>query len=211
MNHKAVFLDKDGTLVENIPYNVDPTQIRLVDGAIDGVRRLHAAGYRIFIVSNQSGIARGLFPAEAMLGVQACLDSLLADAQVPLAGFYYCPHHPEGRLPEYTIECFCRKPRPGMLFQAARDHGINLADSWMVGDILDDIEAGRRAGCNTVLIENGGETMWEMSPLRQPNRRAKTITEAVAAILEAASAELRSHSSTDLRGRPAQSQPPALG
>lgn len=185
MSHKAVFLDKDGTLVENVPYNVDPAQIRLTDGALEGLQALHAAGYRLVVVSNQSGVARGYFPIEALEDVRQRLSALLAEGGVPLTGFYFCPHWPEGRVRQYTQECFCRKPRPGMLFQAGRELDLNLAQSWLVGDILDDIEAGRRAGCGTVLIDNGGETLWQLSPLRQPNQRVKTLAEAAQAILAA--------------------------
>jgi D-glycero-D-manno-heptose 1,7-bisphosphate phosphatase len=184
MNHKAVFIDKDGTLVENNPYNVDVTQIRLMEGALEGLRLLHQAGYKIIVVSNQSGVARGYFPLEALDGVRTHLGNVLSEAGVPLTGFYFCPHWPDGSVADYARECFCRKPRPGMLFQAAREHELNLTNCWMVGDILDDIEAGRRAGCNAVLVENGGETEWLLSPLRTPNRRVKSLLEAARAIIE---------------------------
>jgi D-glycero-D-manno-heptose 1,7-bisphosphate phosphatase len=185
MSRKAVFLDKDGTLVENVPYNVDPAQIRLAEGAVEGLQRLHEAGYHLVVVSNQSGVAQGQFPIEALQGVRERLEKLMAEVGVPLAGFYFCPHLPDAPLAEYAQECFCRKPRPGMLFQAAREHNLNLAGSWMVGDILDDIEAGRRAGCGTVLIDNGGETEWQLSSLRQPNQRVKNLAEAAQVILAA--------------------------
>lgn len=180
---KAIFLDKDGTLIEDVPYNVDPSRVRLLSGAAPGLRMLHDAGYRLFVISNQSGIARGRFAVEALRAVEERLRWLLAAMGAPLAGFYYCPHHPAGTAPEYARECLCRKPAPGLLLRAAREHHLALTRSWMVGDILDDVEAGRRAGCRTVLIDNGGETEWRLTPERIPHFRVATLAEAAQAIL----------------------------
>jgi histidinol phosphatase-like enzyme len=107
---------------------------------------------------------------------------MLAREGVTLDGWYWCPHHPQGAAAGYAIECGCRKPLPGMLRQAARDHGIDLAQSWMVGDILNDVEAGRRAGCRTVLINNGNETEWLRSPLRTPDISAPDLLSAARAM-----------------------------
>jgi D-glycero-D-manno-heptose 1,7-bisphosphate phosphatase len=103
---------------------------------------------------------------------------LLADLSVPLDGFFYCPHHPEGIVPQYAVACGCRKPEPGLILAAAREHGFALAHSWFIGDILDDVEAGRRAGCRTALIDNGNETEWVRSPLRWPDLVARDVAEA---------------------------------
>ena len=165
----AVFLDKDGTLVDNVPYNVDPGRIRLAAGAEVGAPLLHAAGYALIVISNQSGVARGYFPEDALTAVEARLRELLGRLGVPLTGFYYCPHHPQGRAGSYAVACPGRKPEPGQILRAAREHRVDLARSWFVGDILDDVEAGRRAGCRTVLIDNGQETEWVSTPLRQPD------------------------------------------
>jgi D-glycero-D-manno-heptose 1,7-bisphosphate phosphatase len=183
MTHRAVFLDKDGTLVEDVPYNVDPSLIRLTPGAAAGLSQLHAAGFLLIVVSNQSGVARGMFPEEALTSVHKRLAELLADLGVPLRGFFYCPHHPEGSVARYADPCSCRKPEPGMIRAAAREHGVSLADSWLVGDILDDVEAGRRAGCRTVLLDNGHETIWRRSPLRQPDFLAADLEEAARLII----------------------------
>jgi D-glycero-D-manno-heptose 1,7-bisphosphate phosphatase len=180
---KAVFLDKDGTLIKNVPYNVNPDLIELAEGAVDGLKLLNKAGYKLIVVSNQSGIARGLFKESDLDVVQKRISELLKKAGLPLAGFYYCPHHPDGKLRDYTLNCMCRKPRPGMLFTAAREFSINLASSWMVGDILDDIEAGRRADCNTILVNNGNETEWSLSPLRRPHYSAPNLLEAARIII----------------------------
>jgi D-glycero-D-manno-heptose 1,7-bisphosphate phosphatase len=183
MNRRAVFLDKDGTLVVNVPYNVDPSLIRLGPGAALGLSRLHAAGFLLIVVSNQSGVARGMFPEEALTPVHERLKELLADFGAPLCGFFYCPHHPRGTVARYAVSCSCRKPEPGMIEAAAREHGVSLADSWLVGDLLDDVEAGRRAGCRTVLLDNGHETIWHRSAIRQPDLLAADLEEAAQLIL----------------------------
>jgi histidinol-phosphate phosphatase family protein len=181
----TVFLDKDGTLIEDVPYNVDPDRISLTEGAADGLRALNAAGYRLVVVSNQSGVARGYFVESALDAVERRLRDLLGGAGVPLTGFYTCPHHPDGCIARYSIACGCRKPAPGLLERAARDHGISLAHSWLVGDILHDIEAGRRAGCRTVLLDVGHETEWEQTPLRIPDFTAANLAEAARLIIDA--------------------------
>jgi len=163
---RAVFLDKDGTLVENVPYNVDPARIRLANGAEEALRRLAEAGYRVIVVSNQPGVALGHFAEHELERVERHLGAL-----VPMSAFYYCPHAPQAG-------CSCRKPQSGMLLQAAREHGVELAQSWMVGDILDDVEAGRRAGCRTVLVDNGNETEWQLSAGREPHARVQGLLEA---------------------------------
>lgn len=179
----AVFLDKDGTLIEDVPYNVDPDKIRLTPHALEGLRLLRDAGMRLFIVSNQSGVAHGRFAEAALKPVEARLRDLLADGTIELDGFYYCPHHPNGKVPAYTYACECRKPQPGMLLRAAAEHRIDLTRSWMIGDILHDVEAGRRAGCQTILLDKGHETEWELTAERVPHHlatdllgAAKTIT-----------------------------------
>ena len=172
---RAVFLDKDGTLVEDVPYNVDPAQVRLMPGAAEGLRLLVAAGYRLVVVSNQSGVARGYFAEEALAAVETRLRQLLEEVGVCLGGFYYCPHHPQGCVAGYAIACDCRKPQPGLVVRAAQEHGLDLSQSWFVGDILDDVEAGRRAGCRTVFLDNGHETEWVMTPERQPHFTAPDL------------------------------------
>jgi D-glycero-D-manno-heptose 1,7-bisphosphate phosphatase len=168
---RAVFLDKDGTLVENIPHNVDPDRIALSRGAAEAVRTLAAHGFRLFVVSNQPGVALGLFEARQLDGVEQRLREMLPE----LSGFYYCPHAPDQG-------CECRKPACGLLQRAARRHGLRLERSWMVGDILDDIEAGRRAGCRTVLVDNGNESEWRRTPEREPHFTASDLSHAAALI-----------------------------
>jgi D-glycero-D-manno-heptose 1,7-bisphosphate phosphatase len=173
---RAIFLDKDGTLIEDLPYNVDPARITLCRQAGAGLRLLRDAGYQFHVISNQSGVALGHFAESALLEVQQALCSLLAAEGIDLRACYWCPHGPEDG-------CGCRKPRPGMLQRAAREHGIDLPASWMVGDILNDVEAGQRAGCRSVLIDNGNETEWKSGPLRQPHAVAGDLLQAARAIL----------------------------
>jgi len=182
MFKKAVFLDKDGTLIEDVPYNVDPEHIQLTRGATEGLQLLNASRYRLIVITNQSGVARGYFPELALVAVETRLRQLLADVGVPLAGFYYCPHHPDGVVQEFAKNCSCRKPEPGLLLCAADSHDINLTQSWFIGDILNDVEAGRRAGCKTVLIDNGNETEWQMSWQRSPHYTVADLTEAALVI-----------------------------
>jgi len=175
---RLVFIDKDGTLVENVPYNVDPALIRLSRGAERAIPRLAKAGFRLVVVSNQSGVALGRFPESALRRVKERLAELLAPLGAELAGFYYCPHHPEGSVAKYAIRCDCRKPAPGLIERAARELGASAKDTWLVGDILDDVEAGSRAGCTTILLDNGNETEWVLTPQRRPDYIVRDLDEA---------------------------------
>jgi D-glycero-D-manno-heptose 1,7-bisphosphate phosphatase len=175
---RAVFIDKDGTLIDDVPYNVDPRSMRFTSGAEFCLPVLHEAGYALVIVSNQSGVARGFFNESALVPVRERLNRMFADAGAHLLDFYYCPHHPEGTIPEYTLNCSCRKPQPGLLLKAALDHGIDLASSWVIGDILNDVEAGHRAGCRSILLNNGNETEWLLSKERVPDFLADDLAEA---------------------------------
>ncbi|TWV98752.1 D-glycero-alpha-D-manno-heptose-1,7-bisphosphate 7-phosphatase [Chitinophaga pinensis] len=175
---KAIFIDKDGTLIRNVPYNVDPQKITLEYGAIEGLQLLQRKGYSLIVISNQAGIAHGYFKEADMQPVISTIRQLLGDADIRLDGFYYCPHHPAGKIAGYTTSCSCRKPAPGMILKAAKESGIALRESWMIGDILHDVEAGNRAGCRSVLINNGNETVWDMNQHSKPTLIAKDLLEA---------------------------------
>lgn len=181
--NKAVFLDKDGTIIHDLPYNVNPSLITWQEGSFEALKRLHEKGYLLVIITNQSGVARGLFQEKDLKVLEEAMRATLQEKGIPLAGFYYCPHHVEGTIKEYMLDCECRKPKAGMLMRAAADLKIDLPASWMVGDILNDVEAGNKAGCRTVLINNGNETEWISNEHRKPAYTAKNILEATNYIL----------------------------
>lgn len=177
----AVFIDKDGTLIENVPYNADPALLRFAPAACEALVALASAGYALLVVTNQSSLALGCFTRAQFALLQAALElRLRTEAGIVLTDFLLCPHAPgPGGMPA----CLCRKPAPGMLLRAARRHDLDLSRSWMVGDTLDDVEAGRRAGCRSVLLDSGGETVWRRSPLRTPHATAIDWDDVVHAIL----------------------------
>ena len=178
-----MLLDKDGTLVDDVPYNVDPDRIRLAPGAGSATARLAAAGLPIAVVSNQSGVARGLFPEAALGPVRERLEALLRPFGARLDGFHWCPHHPDGDVEPFAVACDCRKPAPGLLRRALADLGAEPGASWMIGDILDDVEAGRRAGCRTVLVDRGGETEWRLARERLPHAVVPDLDAAARVVL----------------------------
>ena len=178
----AVFIDKDGTLVDNLPYNRDPARISLCSGAGEALHMLAQLGHALVVVSNQQGIACGRLGERDLREACDRIAVLLAAHQVRLDGFYWCPHWPWSCRGRLAFACACRKPAPGMLLRAADELGLDLQASWMVGDILDDVEAGRRAGCRTLLIDNGNETEWCCGPLRRPHRLVPDMMAAAAVI-----------------------------
>ena len=165
---KAIFLDKDGTLIPDIPYNVNPDLITLQPGVIEGLKLLKEEGYLFVVISNQAGVARGYFKFDELEKVEQKLNLLFNKEGIEIEGYYFCPHHPLGTIAEYTTSCNCRKPEPGMILKAAKDLRIDTARSWMIGDILNDVEAGNRAGCKTVLLDLGYETEWVKGNFRTP-------------------------------------------
>ena len=180
---RAVFLDKDGTLIQDIPYSADPDRIELLPHVGTGLRALQDAGYLLIVVSNQPGVALGRFPASALADVEARLDELLEPFGVVITAYAWCTHRPAG-MRAAGGPCACRKPKPGLLLEAAATHAIALRRSWMIGDILDDVEAGERAGCDTVLVDRGGETRWHVGRMRTPRAIVYDFADAVTFILD---------------------------
>jgi D,D-heptose 1,7-bisphosphate phosphatase len=171
---RAVFFDKDGTLVNDVPYNVNPDLIVLNEGAAETVRKLKKAGFKIFVVSNQSGVARGFFEEKDLAAVWKKLNEL---CEIEFDGFYFCPHLPAGKIAEFSFSCDCRKPEAGMILRAASEHNLDLQNSWIIGDSPKDAEAGQRAGCRTILL--GGGT-------NNSDFKAKNLKEAAQIILNQA-------------------------
>ena len=164
---RALFLDRDGTLVEPRHYPSRPEELVLYAGIGPELRRIQQAGFALIVVTNQSGIARGYFDEADLRAMHDHLTCELARDGVRLDGIYHCPHHPDGVIPALAIGCDCRKPRPGLLLRAGAEHALDLTRSWFVGDILDDIEAGNRAGCRSLLVDLGTEPPPE-DALRRP-------------------------------------------
>jgi D-glycero-D-manno-heptose 1,7-bisphosphate phosphatase len=183
----SVFLDKDGTLIEDLPYNVDPLRIRLAPGARAGVRMLGRAGLPIVIVTNQSGVARGYFTEADLHRLADHLRSEVSSLGATLDGFYFCPHLPDG-INEFAIECECRKPLPGLIARAARDLGLEPRASWFVGDTWMDVAAGRAAGCRTIMVGPEHRTADELPFDRRPDHAVPDLL-AAARIIVGAGAE----------------------
>jgi rfaE bifunctional protein nucleotidyltransferase chain/domain len=171
---KAVFLDRDGVLIEDTGYPHLIEEMKILPGASEAIKRLKKAGYLIVIVSNQSGIARGLFTEKEMEEFNRKLVYQLRKEGATIDAIYFCPHHPEGKVKKHKKSCECRKPKPGMLLKAAREHMISLQNSWMIGDKEDDIAAGKAVGCKTIKIDKKAGTDFS----------AKTLLEAVEIIFE---------------------------
>lgn len=150
----AVFLDRDGTLIVNKPYNANPDDIELFPDTREAVRDLARAGYLLVVVTNQSGVARGYFDEAAVSAMHARLDDLLSPTERLILAYYFCPHHAAGRVRNLALACPCRKPEPGMLLRAAEDWAIDLRRSWTIGDMESDVEAGWSAGCRSILLGN---------------------------------------------------------
>ena len=158
--NRAVFLDRDGTLNREVNYLADPAQLELLPGVAEGLSRLARAHWLLCVVTNQSGVARGLVSEEALDAIHGRLREMLASEGAHLDWIGHCPHHPEHGPPDLRRACDCRKPEPGLLLRAAAELDIDLTRSWMVGDSARDLEAGRSAGCRSILVGtgNGAET-----------------------------------------------------
>jgi D-glycero-D-manno-heptose 1,7-bisphosphate phosphatase len=152
----AVFLDRDGVLIEDVHLLTRPEQVVVLPGVSQALRALSQAGFKLIVVSNQPVVARGLVSEQDVRSVHEHMDSLLRSAgSPPLDAIYFCPHHPNATLPAYRVNCDCRKPKPGMFLRAAKELDIDLPASFTVGDRITDIIAGVKAGCRTVLVQTG--------------------------------------------------------
>lgn len=153
--NKAVFFDRDGTVTEEVGYLTDLSKLRLIPGAGEAIRKLNGSGFKVVLVTNQSGVARGYFPETLVHEAHARLEEMLRKDGARLDGIYYCPHHPTAGNSHYTTDCDCRKPGTGLLDQATRDLAVDIADSYVVGDKWSDVELAQRAGARAVLVRTG--------------------------------------------------------
>lgn len=149
---RAAFLDRDGTINEDVNYLRDPSQVRLLPGAAEALKRLRDSGFQIIVASNQSGVARGMLTEQTLAEIHRELLSQLAAQGATVDAIYYCPHLPGSTEAPYGRECDCRKPAPGLLLRAARERNLDLGRSVMIGDSERDVRAGLAAGCRAVLI-----------------------------------------------------------
>ena len=148
--NRAVFIDRDNTLCRDVPYCSRPEDIELLPTAAKGIRLLNEHGFKVVVITNQSGIARGYFTEETLSRIHQKMQNDLAEQGAFVDAIYYCPHHPDDN-------CECRKPKPTMILQAARDLNIDLRQSYSIGDSDMDVDAGKRAGCSTIRINSGLE------------------------------------------------------
>lgn len=152
---RAVFLDRDGTVNEEVGYLTDLSKLRLIPGAGEAIKRLNQTGYKVILVTNQSGVARGYFPESMVHEAHAYLTAMLREEGAVLDGIYYCPHHPTAGSSNYTVACDCRKPGTGLIDQAKRDFDIDIRHSFMVGDKWSDVELAQRTGVHAILVTSG--------------------------------------------------------
>ena len=155
MSRPAVFMDRDGTVSQEVGYVVHLDRYALLPRSVEAIRRINEAGFAAIVATNQSGVARGLFSEALVEQVHRRLQEWLADGGARLDGIYYCPHHPREGNGAFTGPCDCRKPRPGMLQRAAAEHGLDLSRSYMIGDTGRDLGAGAAAGATPVLVLTG--------------------------------------------------------
>ena len=151
----AVFVDRDGTLLEEAGYLDRLERLVFFPFAIDAVRLLNRANYAVVVVTNQSGIARGMYDEPFVREAHAVMNTRMEEGGARVDGFYYCPHHPDATIPEFKRDCDCRKPAPGMLRTAARELGLDLSRSFSVGDKWTDVAVGRAVGARSILVRTG--------------------------------------------------------
>jgi D-glycero-D-manno-heptose 1,7-bisphosphate phosphatase len=155
MSRRGIFLDRDGTVCEEVGYAGAVERLRLLPRAAEAIRRINGSGFLALLVTNQSGVARGLFDEATVDAMHQRLTAWLAAEGARLDGIYVCPHHPSEGEPPYRADCDCRKPRPGLLTRAAREHDVDLSASYMIGDKAADIETARNAGATGILVRTG--------------------------------------------------------
>lgn len=190
---RAVFIDRDGTLSEEVGYINHPSRFRLFPYSADAIRRLNENGWLAIVTTNQAGVARGYFSEEMIATVHDGMTKDLENDGARLDAIYYCAHHPSVGEPPYRFDCDCRKPRPGLITRAARDLDVDLKASWTVGDRYSDVELARNAGVKSAFVLSGyGRGEWEHQRStwsHQPDLVADNLLEAVRRIVAEQSME----------------------
>lgn len=179
MANKAIFLDRDDTLIHDPGYIKQPEQVKLIDGVADALIELRSMGYKLIVVSNQSAVARGIVTEQVLEKIHDRLKYLLAKQDASLDKIYYCPYHIDAVVKKYRKESDWRKPKPGMLIAASNDMDIDLKQSWMIGNSERDIEAGLKAGCSTILIDKPSVDILPQPSQVKPHYKAVNMKEAV--------------------------------
>lgn len=151
----GIFFDRDGTIIEEKNYLSQTSDLKVLEGVVSGLQKLKHLGMPIYLITNQAGIAHGIFNEEQLRLIHLFLTNKLMESKIKFRATFYCPHHPEAEVSKYRFDCFSRKPNPGLLYQAARFDKLNLKHSYIIGDKLSDLEAGRRAGTKTILVLTG--------------------------------------------------------
>lgn len=178
----AVFLDRDGTLIPDLGYLGDPAKVKLYPGTADALKRLRKAGFYLFVVTNQSGVARGYFPESKVKAVHRKLQTLLEAKGARIDAFFYCPHYKEGSARRYVGACDCRKPKTGMVKQALRKYPVDLRLSYMVGDKMDDLQLGHNARmADSVLVRTGYGRKSEKNLKSTPLAKSKVVSDVLRA------------------------------
>lgn len=175
---KAVFLDRDGTLIKERHYLIDPAHMEFEYGVPEGLRLLQRHGFQLFMVTNQSGIARGYFTESQFFTFQDYLLQRFSDEGIHFAGYYYCPHHPTEGRGMYMTDCDCRKPKPGLINKAIEEFGLSKEESYMIGDKGSDIEAGHSAGLKSILVLTGYGPITAQDKTLTPDYVATDLAEA---------------------------------
>lgn len=186
MNNRAIFIDRDGTLNEEVGYITEMSQFRLFGFAAESIKMINDSGWYAVLITNQAGIARGHHSEEFLRRLHAQMElSLLRDG-ARLDAIYYCPHHPEFGAPPYRQDCNCRKPKPGLIEKAAKDFSLDLNNCYIIGDRMSDIETGHTAGTRSVMVMTGYGREEYPDAIRQrpPDHAAENLLEAVRWILE---------------------------
>jgi D-glycero-D-manno-heptose 1,7-bisphosphate phosphatase len=181
---RAIFLDRDGTIIEDPGYLDSCDKVRFLPKVSEAIKRLNESGFKVIVITNQSGVARGYFTEETLKEINRYICQLLAEQGASIDRVYYCPHHIEGIIEAYRKECYCRKPNPGMVEKATRDFDIDLRKSFVIGDKSIDVETGYRTGCRTILLasQESPDKQGEMAVL--PDHVAPNLYEAVKWLLE---------------------------